>query len=63
MKYAVPSQQRHQARQPSARGLRGCKGIVKAWAWSDAEQTQGHVVWRPCALPRKHAGDCAAVMG
>ena len=25
MKYHVPSQQRHEARRPSARGLRGCK--------------------------------------
>lgn len=48
-KYNRPNTARYEAKQPSAKGLRGCKGVV-----------QTGNVWRPCCLPRKHDGPCEA---
>ena len=54
MKYNVPSTQRHEARTPSGKGIRGCTGLVAAL------DDEGVLCYRLCALVKGHEGKCEA---
>ena len=51
VKYNVPSTQRHEARTPSGKGIRGCTGLVAAL------DDEGVLCYRLCGLERGHEGE------